>query len=210
MVTSADGGTSVEGRSGALGTPADHAIFHALRGVADVILAGAGTVRAERYGPPRTAAAVQARRVARGQQADPRLAVLTGRLELDFTSSLFTDSPTRPIVITTAAAARDRGAAAAEVADVLVTGETTVDIEAALRELRTGGVERVTCEGGPTLNSALLEADAIDEWCLSLAPSLIAGPSTRAAVGPTDHRRAFTMDRVLLDDDMLFLRYLRS
>lgn len=209
MVTSADGATSVAGRSGTLGTPADRRIFSALRAVADVVLAGAGTVRAEGYGPPRTPPAEQARREARGQAAHPRIAVLSGRLDLDFGSRLFTDSPNRPIVITAAAAPEDRRKAAADVADVVEAGDRDVDVSGALSQLRSIGVEQVTCEGGPILNAALIEADVVDEWCLSLSPSLVAGHSARGAVGRTDELRAYRLDRVLEEDDMLFLRYVR-
>ena len=51
MVSSLDGAVTVEGRSGGLARPADKAMFRALRAVGDVVLAGAGTVRAEGYRP---------------------------------------------------------------------------------------------------------------------------------------------------------------
>lgn len=53
MVASADGGTWLEGVSGGLSGGGDRRIFGVLRGQADVILAGAATVRAEGYGPAR-------------------------------------------------------------------------------------------------------------------------------------------------------------
>ena len=83
MVASVDGATAIDGVSGGLGGPADKQVFSAIRGVADVILAGAGTVRAERYGPPRTPPSIQAARRARGQAAKPRLAVVSRSLDLD-------------------------------------------------------------------------------------------------------------------------------
>jgi RibD C-terminal domain len=43
MITSIDGATAVDGRSGGLGGPADKAVFRALREVPDVILVGAWT-----------------------------------------------------------------------------------------------------------------------------------------------------------------------
>lgn len=53
MVASLDGATAVEGVTAKLGGPGDQRIFFLLRSVADVILVGAQTVRAEGYGPPR-------------------------------------------------------------------------------------------------------------------------------------------------------------
>src|SRR5438067_11390610 len=51
MIASADGAATLSGRSGGLSGRADRQVFAGLRGLADVILAGAGTARAERYGP---------------------------------------------------------------------------------------------------------------------------------------------------------------
>jgi hypothetical protein len=49
MIASLDGAITIAERSGGLGGPADKAMFAALRGIADVVLVGAGTARAERY-----------------------------------------------------------------------------------------------------------------------------------------------------------------
>ena len=65
FVTSIDGATAVEGGSTPLSDDDDRALFHALRGIADVILVGSATVDAEDYKP------------------DPRLAIVSGRLSLD-------------------------------------------------------------------------------------------------------------------------------
>src|SRR4051794_34852198 len=47
MIVSVDGGTSWGGVSGALGGPADKALFPVLRSFADLVLVAAGTMRAE-------------------------------------------------------------------------------------------------------------------------------------------------------------------
>jgi riboflavin biosynthesis pyrimidine reductase len=119
MIASSDGAITVEGRSGSLGTEADKAVFSTLRSLADVVLVGAGTARTEGYGPPRTPETAQARRRARGQTPFPRLALVSGRLDLDFTAPLFTAAPERPLIITTEVAPPEQVAAAAEVADVI-------------------------------------------------------------------------------------------
>ena len=210
MVTTADGATTVEGRSGGLGNAADRTLLGVLRSLSDVVLAGAGTVRAESYGPPRTTKAAQERRVARGQQAHPRIAIVTARLQLDLTSPLFTDTPTRPLLMTSAAAPAELRAAAAEVADVLITGEQQVDVAEGFRQLHQLGVRHVTCEGGPTLNHALLRAGLIDEWCLSLSPLLVSGTSARGIAGPEVEVEDLRLERVAIDDGLLFLRYVRA
>jgi riboflavin biosynthesis pyrimidine reductase len=51
MIASVDGGTALAGTSGGLGNDTDREVLRAARRMADVILVGAATVRAERYGP---------------------------------------------------------------------------------------------------------------------------------------------------------------
>lgn len=211
MVSSLDGAIEVRGRSGALGGPADKAVFFALRGVADVVLAGAGTVRAEGYGPARPSEAVRAARLARGQESAPTIAVVTRSLDLDLGSSLFTSDGPRPIVITCDAAPGDRRRAAAEVADVLVAGHDDVELTQALAELGARGAEVVTCEGGPRLNGDLLAADLVDEWDLTISPLLVGDESKRAAVGPAlDAPRGFALGRLLEGDGLLLGRWVRD
>ena len=211
MIASVDGAASVEGTSGALGGPADRATFHALRGVPDVILAGAGTVRAEGYGPPRTDAGQQARRVARGQEPYPRIAVLSGRLDLDLASALFTDTPTRPIILTSRRPSPEQLAAASDVAELIVTGDEHVDLPEAIAALGRGGANVVLCEGGPVLDGQLLAAGLIDEVCLTVAPLLGGGEAHRIMHGPVlDQPEGLRLDRVLEHDGMLLLRYVRA
>ena len=80
-------------------------MFSALRAVADIVLAGAGTVRTERYGPARMLPAHEDARRSRGQSPRPRIAVVTRSLALDLDLPLFRDASDeyRPIVITTTA-----------------------------------------------------------------------------------------------------------
>src|SRR5680860_874864 len=52
FVSTLDGAAyAADGLSGSLGGPADTRVFELLRSLADVIIVGAGTARAEGYGP---------------------------------------------------------------------------------------------------------------------------------------------------------------
>jgi riboflavin-specific deaminase-like protein len=211
MVTSLDGATAVAQASAGLSGPADKAIFFALRAVADVILVGAGTARDEDYGPPRVAAALQAGRRARGQSDRPRLAVVSSRLDLDPGARMFGDPGLRPIILTVADAPADRRAALEPVADLVEAGVGQLDAGAMLDALHALGTGVVVCEGGPVLNGHLLVADVVDELCLTTAPILAGGPSTRLVVGPAvDPARGMRLDRLLEEDGILFHRYLRE
>lgn len=209
MVASADGAISVEGRTESLSSEADRFVFHYLRSLADVILVGAQTVRAEHYGPPRIADARQAERVARGQDPVPRIAIVSGSLDLDWSARLFRESPTRPIVLTVDDAPADQLAAAREVADVVVAGSRRVDLPAALKQLDAGVV---LCEGGPTLNGVLAAGDLIDELCLTVAPALVGGDVAAGLLGHARIPELLPMSLVhaLEEDGDLFLRYRRA
>jgi riboflavin-specific deaminase-like protein len=208
MVASADGAFAVDGRTRALSSPADQQVFHLLRSVPDVILVGAQTVRAEHYGPPRLNEERQRRRVARGQQPQPTIAVVSRSLQLDLASPLFHES--RPIVICPTDVPADRLRAVAAVADVVQAGEGDVTLAEALTELRRRGVEVVLCEGGPTLNGDLARQGLIDELCLTIAPALVGGDLGTGILGRVRLRAPLPMEltQVLIaDDGDLLCRY---
>lgn len=210
MISSLDGAAAVDGLSGGLGGPADRAMFHALREVPDVILVAAGTVRAEGYRPPDPSPEARARRVAHGRGPVPRLAVVTGSLELDLAAPIFTATESKPIVVTTTSAPEDRRQATAEVADVIATGEGHADLGDVLRRLRAGGTSVVLCEGGPSLLGQLAQDDLLDEVNLTLAPALVCGDAPRIAhSGASGGLRALELDAVCEQDGMLLLRHLR-
>lgn len=211
MVTSVDGATAAEGASAGLSGEADRTIFHLLRSLADIVLVGAGTVRLEGYGPPKVPDEVQAARIERGQAAVPRIAIVTRTLDLDFSSRLFTTAAEKPIIITSESLPAGRRAAAGNRARVITCGEDEVDLARALGELGELGARLVLCEGGPTLNGALIAGGLVDELCVTLAPLLIGGSSHRLSVGgePLDAPEPMVLDHLLEDGGSLFFRWLR-
>jgi riboflavin-specific deaminase-like protein len=211
MIASIDGATAVAQRSGGLGGPADRQVFRALRELPDAILVGASTVRTEGYGPVRLDDDACERRRARGQASRPRLVIVSGSLELDTTSALFTDSEIPPIIVTSEAADEQRRRSLEELAEVVTVGDTRVSLREALRILRSMGIATILCEGGPIVNAQLIADDLIDEWCQTYSSLLVGGTSSRAAVGedameplPRLHLR-----RLLEQDGMLLANYLR-
>lgn len=211
MIASADGGTAVNGLSGALGGPGDKAMFRALRAEADAILVGAATVREESYRSPDNPEATRQRRRAQGRPTDPRLAIVTRSLDLDADFPIFENPENRPIIITVSAAPPQRRAALQPVAEIIDAGEEDVDLGRALGFLAERGIRTVLAEGGPSLNGQLVHDGLIDEWNLSISPRLLAGDSRRAAVGPIPDGTppAMHLARVWTDDDFLFCRWLR-
>ncbi|HVM66609.1 MAG TPA: dihydrofolate reductase family protein, partial [Acidimicrobiales bacterium] len=155
MISSIDGAIAVHGRSGMLGGPGDRRVFTVLRGLADVVLVGAATVRAEGYGPARPDEAAQAGRVGRGQQPVPPIAVITRSGQLDWSSPFFVEAAVRPILLTSADADPRELERARPVADVIVAGDDRVDLRRGIAELNGRGYASVLVEGGPGINAQL-------------------------------------------------------
>jgi len=208
MIVSVDGGTSWGGVSGALGGPADKALFSVLRSFADVVLVAAGTMRAEHYGPAQMSEAMQQVRRDRGQAPIPNIAVVSRSCQMDWDTPFFAAAVARPLVITVATAAEDDRARAAAVADVIVAGEHDVDLAAALDDLASRSAGNVLAEGGPTLNGELARADLLDELCVTLSPRLASGDAKRILSGSTLEELApLELWSICEEDNFLFLRY---
>jgi riboflavin biosynthesis pyrimidine reductase len=191
MISSVDGSTALDGRSGGLGGPADRRVFAALRSLADVVLVAAGTVRTENYGP-----------------GSLPIAVVSGSLRLDWDTPFFTAATHRPIVVTHRRAPAAEAVQASKVADVVVAGESQVDLALAVDLLGERGFGHVLAEGGPSFNGALAGAGVLDELCLTLAPRLVAGDAKRIITGPPlAPPPELTLRSLCEEDGYLFLRY---
>jgi riboflavin biosynthesis pyrimidine reductase len=174
MVSTADGRATVEGRSGPISGRADRELFHGLRLPVDAVLAGAGTVRAERYGRIVADSARRALRLQRGLSEEPLACIASGSLALDPELPLLAEPAARVVVLT--AAERELPAHAAHVDYVRAAHNGALDLRAGLLELhRRFDVRTLLCEGGPHLASQLLADGLVDELFLSLSPKLAGG-----------------------------------
>jgi riboflavin biosynthesis pyrimidine reductase len=190
MVGGLDGSAAIAGRVGALSDDTDARLFREMRSLADVILVGAETVRRERYGA-----------------AAPRIAVVTRSLRLDWSLELFTSG--RGLVITCESAPPDRVAEARGHAEVLVVGDASVDLRAAVVALAERGARVVLCEGGPTLLGELVALDLLDELCLTIAPVMGGDPLPIAVSPHPGDLTRFELAHVGRHAHTLFLRYRR-
>jgi riboflavin-specific deaminase-like protein len=176
MVSTVDGRVTIAGRSGSLGNSADRVLFHGLRGAVDAVMAGAGTVQAERYGRIIREQSQRELRVKRGLSAEPIACVVSGRLSLPEGIPLLAE-PAAHVVILTASRAT-LPASGARIEYVRAGREGTVDLPVALAELHDRyGVRTLLCEGGPQLNSRLLASGLVDELFLSLSAKLAGDPA---------------------------------
>lgn len=227
MVASADGAAGFNDRSGGLSGPADRFVFSVLRSLADVIVVGASTARAERYGKVRQQEIWPQLRA--GRPPLPPIAVLTRRLDLEIGGRLLTGWPkadTQPteqaqpepattIVLTTTDATAARRSAAQQVADVVVAGEHEVTGRAAVEALARHRHRRILVEGGPAILGQFTREGVLDELCLTISPVLEAGESSRIATAGSAVTRATTPTDLALaslieDRGFLLARYLAT
>lgn len=194
MVSSVDGGAvGDDGLSGSVNSGADRDVFQMLRGLADVILVGAGTARAERYGPAETPIVIVSGRgdvpvsARGGEPGSIRLATLADAPLLDEARQLLGDE------------------------HVYVVGDSahgpSVDLQALIGLLRDSGHAQILCEGGPSLLGDLLRAGLVDELCHTTTPRLLAGDGRRILGGP-DLDVPLSLASLLEADGTLLARWL--
>jgi riboflavin-specific deaminase-like protein len=211
FVTSVDGAvTADDGFSAGISDEADKRVFGLLRMTCDALMVGAGTLRHEGYGAMRLGERREDWRVEHGLPENPLLVIVSRSLDLDPASSVFTEAPVRPMIVTSASSPPGRRTALAEVAHVLALGDDEVDLRGGLDVLRNLGFNQILCEGGPQLLGALTAADLVDELDLTVSPLLVGpGPGRITAGHPPETPRTMQLRHALTAGDLLLLRYTR-
>ncbi|WP_375388388.1 dihydrofolate reductase family protein [uncultured Amnibacterium sp.] len=185
------GGQAVggDGTSESLTGGIDRALLGVLRRSADVVLVGAGTLRAERLAMPRTA----------------QLAIAT--LRKDFDPAALPQPAAdgrRPMLLCppgTAHAVQRRVGDAAEV--VAVDGDPAASPRLLVDALRERGFGRIVCEGGADVAGRLLTAGVVDELDLTTAPMLMDGAGVLRSPGTAGRLAGLLRD----ETDRLYARW---
>jgi riboflavin-specific deaminase-like protein len=207
MVSTADGKAAVEGLTRAISTDADRAIFHNLRTQVDAVMAGAGTVGAERYGRIVKTDELRAKREREGLAPDPLAIIVSGGLSVPPDVPLLQDPESRVVILTQSR--RELSGVAAQV-DYLRAEAGPFDLRPLLERLRVErGIRSILCEGGPTLNESLLLYGLVDEVFLTFAPAFAGGADALTIVAgqPLPELVPLELVWVLEEDSELFLRY---
>lgn len=183
FAASADGHAAFRGRSRWLSDDADREIFHGLRERVDAVMAGTGTLRAERYGRIVRDPERRRRRAASALHPEPLACIISRSGDIPLDIPLFDDPGSRVVVFTSTKL--DISGLAAEV-DVVRLDPGELTLTTVTRRLRSDyDVRSLLCEGGPTLFGALLREDLVDELFLSVAPKLTGGgPAPPITSGP--------------------------
>lgn len=166
FVSTVDGAAQgSDGLSKGINNDADKRVFDALRGWADCLVVGAGTLRTEGYDVPRLPLVV----VSRSGDLPPTLR----------------DAPRGRVLMATVASADGLAEAREQLGEdnVLVLGEDEIDLVALKQQLADRGWAEQLCEGGPSLFADLLAAGVVDELCWTVVPILTGGDAVRIATG---------------------------
>lgn len=205
FVSSVDGRIAQNGSAAGLGSATDKALMRRIRFEADAVLHGAGTVRAERF-TPAVPPLLSERRVREGRPPQPLGVLVAGNGGLPLQHPYFTAaSPRSPRLIWTTDPSL--GALARPgIIDVRIVDAPRVSLHGLLADLLARGVERVVCEGGPGLFTAMVRDGLIDEVFLTVAPRLL-GDAPSLTLGALPGGCSLRPRSVYQRAGELFLRY---
>jgi riboflavin-specific deaminase-like protein len=208
MIETVDGRAARDGRSATIGGEADLQRLLDLRTMADAVLIGTGTLRAEGYDRLVRSEERRARRLEMGLAEDPLAVILSRRFDIPWEAGLF-QAPEQPVLIYTGA---DAGEPPDVPAPVEVVRLEVASLTEMLTDLHARGVRKLLSEGGPTMHGALWAAGAVDELYLTIAP-LITGDADEPTI-VDGGRLPAAVELELLEVDRigseLFLRYGRA
>jgi riboflavin biosynthesis pyrimidine reductase len=197
---------------------ADRFVLALVRGCADAVVVGSGTLLASPRGTwrvdrayPEAAEALLELRARRGRPEQPLVVVVTTGASLD---------PAHPVlesgalVLTTEGAASPLRASVPGASEVVaVNGGDTVDLARAIDLLRDRGCPVVLTEAGPSMFGSLVASQLVDELFLPVSP-VLAGHATTARLGLVEGvelvpqtRVAGRLRSVRTHGSHLFLRY---
>ncbi len=188
MVASADGKTVIEGSERGLGSTADRQLLRELRVHADVILTGAGTLRATGHSPRLNDDGLEALRVGRGKPRLPLDAVLSRSGDLSLANRFFTGSDFEGVVYLSNRASADRAAALAATGRPVHRVPAGSEVPSMLSHMREAlGCRLLLLEGGPTLNGEFFRLGLVDELFLTVGALVVGGHGLPTAVEMLGH-----------------------
>ena len=191
---------------------ADQRTFRRFRIHFDAVLHGARTLgmRIDRY---MWSDELQFERQRRGLYEPPLFIVVSNSGQIDPTDRVFQRRryPVAPMVVVPEVAEITAGLS--EVAEIVRVGSERVDLEGLMRYLAAErGVRRLVCEGGAILNYHMLTAGLVDEFFITVTPSIIGEARPRTAVEgpaalPSDQLQQLALVSTATHGGEVFLRY---
>ena len=184
IATVTGGASGSDGTSETLTNPVDRRILGVIRQLADIVLIGAQSLRAEEYVQPRRS----------------RLAVVTASGDLGG-HRIAAPEGDRPIVLCPPAA-RARVLETLPIAEVIELqpgADGSIAAATMIEALRAAGFASIICEGGPSLAAQMLDAGLVDEFCLSTSP-LVGGLPLPVTGSAAIAQHGATLTQLLRDE----------
>lgn len=209
MASTADGRASVQGRAGPIGDRADSALLHGLRTIADGLLVGAGTARAEHYARVLRGEQDRQARRAYGRSAELPTFIVSGSMRLTPAEVPLLAEPRAPVTIITPAE-QELARCPARPGYLRCQRDGKLDLGLALRRIHDEHrVGTLLCEGGPHLAGQLLAEGLVDELFLCLAPKLAGGEERLRIIAGNELDPPLRMELLALHEheSSLFARY---
>ena len=174
----------------------DQWLMGMLRSRADAVMVGANTLRLEpehlwtaEFIAPDYAELFDAQRRADGRSEKPLQVFVTSTGNIFRDAAVFKSPDLNVVVVTTEAAEPLVNALELPRTEVLVAGESEVNLAEALEVLFSQwGVRTLLCEGGPRLYGSLIASGGLDEEFLTLSPVVIGSDDSEPRPGLIEGR----------------------
>lgn len=173
-----DGKIATRTGSSEISGPEDLERVHELRKELDSIMVGINTVLED--DPRLTVHKIASRK------SDNPLRVVTDSKARTPLHSRVLNGDARTLIAVSQKAPEEKVKALSEARDnidVVLTGETTVDLNILMDELAQRGVRSLLLEGGSTLNFSMLQAGLVDEVRVCVAPMIAGGVEAKTLAG---------------------------
>ncbi len=211
MVATIDGAaTGINGLSGGINNAADYRVFRILRALAQVVVVGAQTARAEGYRNIAAPSEHAGLRAASDITKPLEFAIVTRSGIVPGHTLAHGDDVPAPIVLTTAAGRNRLLADHPHARCVVADRDGSVDLAEAISHLAALGLTRVLCEGGPSLLAQMIDQGLVDEVCLTtvglLQPGAHPGITSHTGLTPSAHEA--TLGSLLVSDSTLIAKWL--
>ena len=183
MVASADGKTVIEGSERGLGSPTDQHLLRELRVHPDVVLNGAGTLRASGTSSRLNDLVLEEIRVRKGKARLPTAAVLSGSGDLPLQTRFFTSRDFDAVVYLSERAPAERADAAVATGRPVYRVPAGNEVPSMVRHMREElGCRLLLLEGGSTINGDFFRHGLADELFLTISGLVVGGEHGRSAV----------------------------
>lgn len=146
-----------------------------LRASSDAVMVGIGTVISDNPSLTVKSKEHREKRLAQGLPENPARIVVDSMARTPLEADIFKKGEGKRIIAVSESAPSERIKQLAELAEIIVAGDKTVDLEKLLAELKKLGINRLMVEGGATLNWGLISRGLVDEIYTFIGNIIIGG-----------------------------------